>query len=230
MDYRGAILKKLMYRPKLRFTDMQLEDMSSKHFTYYLKKLLEEELITKKDSLYYLTDKGKDFVARLDEANMQYEKPPKISVAVFPERENNEGEKEILVNRRLKQPYYGKVGGFTGKVRFGESFEDTARRELLEEAGLTGDFSLVGIKRKFAYKMVDDEKKRVQDQIFVFFKAVNLDGDFKEKIADQENFWVKFDDVFDRDDLYNTYLGFLEYVVDAEKMDGFEFEVKAEGF
>ncbi len=230
MDYRGAILKKLMYRPRLRFSDMQLKDMTSKHFTYYLKKLLDEGLVSKKESLYYLTDKGKDFVARLDEADMKYEKPPKISVAIFPERENEEGEKEILINRRLKQPYYGKVGGFTGKVRFGEGFEDTARRELLEEAGLTGDFKFVGIRRKFAYKEVEGSKKRVQDQIFVFFKVVDLHGDFKERIPDQENFWVRYEDVFDRDDLFNTYLGFLEYVVDADEMEGFEFEVKAEGY
>lgn len=48
MDYSNQILKKLMYNPRLKFSEMQINDMTSKHFTYYLKKLKEDVMIEKK--------------------------------------------------------------------------------------------------------------------------------------------------------------------------------------
>jgi ADP-ribose pyrophosphatase YjhB (NUDIX family) len=228
MDYSKVILEKLMYSPKLRFSDMQIEDMTSKHFTYYLKKLLEDNIITKNEGLYFLTDKGKDLVARLDEADMNIEKQPKISTAVFPIRNIGKRNYEVLVNRRLKQPYYGMVGGFTGKVRFGENFEKTARRELLEEAGLTGNFTMTGIVRKFASK--NEDQTCVQDQIFILFKVTRLKGNFKKKIRDQENFWVKYSDLKKRKDLFNSYMDFLEKAVHSRRLKDFEVEYVAEGY
>lgn len=211
---------------------MQIEGMTSKHFTYYLKKLLNEELIKKVDNRYYLTDKGKDYVARLDEADMNYEKPPKLGVAIFPERLDKHGNKEILVNKRLKQPYYGKVGGFTGKVRFGEDFEKTARRELLEESGLTGDFEMRGMIRKFGYKKAPDksDKVRIQDQIFIFFTVTNLEGEFISRIKDQKNFWVKYEDLKQRQDLFDSFLDFLERAYAGDGLGEIEVEYEASGY
>jgi hypothetical protein len=230
MDYQKLILEKLMYSPKLRFTDMQIKDMTSKHFTYYLKKLLEEKLITKEKGLYFLTDQGKDYVARLDEANMTHEKPPKIGVAIFPIRNKKDTDFECLVNKRLKQPYYGMVGAFTGKIRFGEDFEQTARRELLEEAGLTGDFTMKGVVRKFGSKVTGDSKVRIQDQIFILFKVTNLKGQFKKKIKDQKNFWLKHSNLSKRADLFNSYIDFLDKVTNSEDMENFEVEYTAEEY
>jgi len=70
------------------------------------------------------------YVARLDEANMQIEKLSKVSVAIFPERKDVNGNIEISLGRRLKKPNAGLVVGIGGKVRFGELFVETAKREL----------------------------------------------------------------------------------------------------
>jgi ADP-ribose pyrophosphatase YjhB (NUDIX family)/predicted transcriptional regulator len=231
MDYQGQILKKLMYNPKLRFSDMQIPDMTSKHFVYYLKKLVEDKLISKEGRYYYLTDKGKEYVGRLDEKDMQFEMQPKISMAIIVEREGDDGEKEYLLSRRLKQPYYGKVGGFTGKLRFGETFEHAARRELLEETGLTGKFHLRHIKRKFAYQKEKDsnDRKIVQDQIMIFFLVTEPEGELITEHEELESFWVKYPDVAKHKDLYNTFIDFFEETRTSE-MKNFEIDVEAEGY
>jgi len=241
--YQLQILKKLMYNKEQRFSDMQIQDLTSKHFNYHLKELIIQGFVKKdiKASKYTLTNEGKDYVGKVDEANMHLEKQPKISVALFPERVGKDGKIDYLVNRRLKEPYYGKVGGFTGKVRFGETFEETAQRELMEEAGLTAKFQLAKIIRKMAFVTPDDSKKHskaskenphpeiVQDNIFVIFLATEVKGELIKTIADQENFWFPYEELPKRDDLFNTYLTFLDFAR-TSKMKSVEHIVEAEGF
>ncbi len=227
------ILKKLMYNPKLNFSNLQIDNLTSKHFNYHLKVLVENELVQKCEGGYQLTLKGKQFVAKVDEADMNIEQQPKVNVGVLIERINKKGEKEFLVSKRLKHPYYGKVGGLTGKIRFGEQAEDTARREVFEETGMTGDFQLAGISRKMAYQVETKENisKRVfiQDQVMFLFRVTNPVGKLKEKIADQENFWQSYDQILKRDDLFDTFLEYLKFSY-TNKMESIEKVVEAQGF
>jgi ADP-ribose pyrophosphatase YjhB (NUDIX family) len=95
---------------------------------------------------------------------------------------------EELVCKRLRQPYYGKVGRLTGKMRFGESAHDTARRELKEETGLEADYvELEGVHRKVR---VSKESETVQDVIFFQFLIKELSGELIASIGIQENFWL----------------------------------------
>lgn len=76
----------------------------------------------------------------MDTDQNEIEKQPKVSVALLVERRVG-NRREFLVQQRLKHPYYGFYGRLGGKVRWGESFEDAAARELEEEAGLTASFT-----------------------------------------------------------------------------------------
>lgn len=221
---RKEILKKLMFKTKLRFSELQIEEITSKHFNYHLKELIKEGLIVKDVQYYILTNKGKDFIGKLDERGMKLEKQPKVSVAIIVTREGKNG-KELLLSKRLKQPYYGKVGGFTGKVRFGESFKQAARRELKEEAGLTGKFRLAGVKRKFGFS----EGECIQDQVMVFFHVTDTKGDLIEKTQESENFWQEYKDMKKRTDMYSTASGFIDFTLDS-KMEGFEIRDEAKGY
>ena len=232
MDFhyiQREILGKLMFNPKQRFSDLQLEEITSKHFNYHLKKLVDEGLIDKEGDMYVLTDKGKDHVGQIDDVRLQVEKQPKISVGVLVRR-FDDGVEEFFLSKRLKQPYYGKVGGFTGKVRFGETLEETARRELQEEAGVEdGEFKLAGIVRKMAYKGEREDRNFVQDQIMILFLVENVEGNLLEETKESKNFWYPYEKIKDRDDLYNTFLTFLE-MTRAGSMDNIEIFIDAEGY
>lgn len=222
------ILGKLMFNPKLKFSELQLDEITSKHFNYHLQKLVEEGFILKDTGYYLLSEKGKGYVGKIDDVRLKIEKQPKVSVGILVRR-FEKGKEEFLLSRRLKQPYFGKVGGFTGKVRFGETFEDTARRELLEEAGIDGDFKMSGIVRKMAYKEEGNEKTFVQDQVMVLFLVENIKGDVILRSKESENFWLAYEKIAKRKDLYNTFLHFLE-ISRSKAMRNIEYFAEAEGF
>lgn len=212
--YQLTILHKLMYNPRLKFSDLQIESLTSKHFNYHLQQLKELKLIEKSDFGYVLTDVGKNFVSKLDETTMQEEVQPKISVALIVTRDNG-SEREFLVTKRLKQPYYGKVGGFTGKIRFGETFVQAAKRELLEETGLTGKFKLAHVHHKLAYEK--DPQKFFQDNIFVIFHVTDPEGKLITRNNEQENFWIAESELFKRQDLFNTFPHIVKYALTADQ-------------
>ena len=213
--YQLTILEKMMYNPKLKFSNLQIKGMTSKYFNYHLKKLVENRLLEKSQHGYVLTKSGKDYVGKVDEKNMQPEIQPKVSVALYITR-IVAGKREYLVTRRLKQPYYGKVGGVSGKVKFGEKFQEAGERELLEETGLTGKFTFTHIHHKLAHGP-EKPLHYNQDNIFVIFLVTDTKGDLITSTTEQENFWISEADLRKRDDLFNTLLEFIGY---AQKADG----------
>jgi len=115
--------------------------LTSDHFNFHIKKLVETGLVEKDSAQYRLTRRGKEYANRMDTDENEIEKQPKVSVALIVER-HTDGKREFLAQQRLKQPYYGFWGRLGGKVRWGESFEEAAKRELKEETNPDGDFNL----------------------------------------------------------------------------------------
>jgi len=197
--YQMQILDKLTYTPKARFTDLQNKGITSEHLTYHLNQLVELNLIEKIVGGYSLTYKGKDFVGSLDESTLEVEKNPKVSVLVYVCRTNDEGEDEYLMYKRLEQPYYGKIGSLTGKVKFGETFEEAAQREVKEETGLDVDLSL----NHFYHKIrKDKDGTPVQDAVFAVFLATNPKGNLVQP-KEAELFWATFDELKNSDDVFD---------------------------
>lgn len=182
-----------------------MEDISSDHTNYHLKELLKIKFVEKIDHLYRFTDIGKDYTGNLDDEIRKLERMPKTSIIAWVMRKRSDGVNEYLVNRRLRHPYFGKVGRITGKVRFGESLADAARRELLEEAGLTsGNVKLDKLYHKIRKRY---DGQIVQDNIFYIFFMSDIKGKLKTKTRFQENFWVTIDDV--RNKKYDFYDDFV---------------------
>lgn len=201
--YQKAILLKLAVSSgKMRFNRLLVKGLESEHMNYHLKQLLLLGLVEKADDGYRLTDSGKDYVNLVDSEVDMIEKQPKTSIIVRAVRRNREtGEFEHLLCKRLRQPYYGKVGRITGKVRFGETFEEAASRELVEETGLVaGKFTLEEIYRKMRRR---EDGIFVQDVIFYRFFAAELDGELIHKTETQENFWATKGFVSENCDVYD---------------------------
>src|SRR3989344_5105717 len=134
--YQIELVKKLSQAVFIRFNDLIIKGLESEHMNYHLKKLINLGFVQKMSSKYTLTDIGKDYSNMLDENSSLPEKQPKTSIIIHAKRKNPKGQVEHLLSKRLRQPYFGKVGHPTGKVKFGEKVQEAAERELFEETGL----------------------------------------------------------------------------------------------
>lgn len=185
------ILKKLALVTSARFNDLLIEGLESEHMNYHLKKLINFKLVEKAGNSYKLSDSGKDYTNLMDDQVEAIEKQPKTSVLLHIVRKNND-KVEHLLSRRTRQPYFGKVGRLGGKVRFGETLEQAARRELYEETGLeAGRIVLEEIYHKLRHH---DDGSFVQDVIFYIFFIDEVRGSLITKTAFQKNFWISAED------------------------------------
>ncbi len=195
------ILRELLFNPGTRFTDLNVENLTSDHFSYYVKKLLEDGLVVKNDGgLYSLSHKGKEFANTMDDETSSIEKQPKVAVLVICTRDDPKtGKPQLLIQRRLKEPYYGYQGFFTGKVRFTEKIHEAAAREMDEETGMTGDLELKGIFQDIVYST---EGKLLENKLFHVFIATNCTGKLRKKFEGGENYWLDLDKFVELENKY----------------------------
>ncbi len=186
------ILKMLLFNPQARFNKLNATELTSDHFSYHIKSLMKKNLIAKAGQYYCLTPEGKEFANLMDTDVMKVEKQPKVGVLVIAEKKVN-GKRMLLLQQRLKEPYYGFYGFVTGKVRFGEMVLETAARELDEEAGLTAN-----LKHKYIiHEHIYDVKtgKLLEDKFFHVVSATKIKGELKDHEGGK-NLWVSEQDFF----------------------------------
>lgn len=187
--------------------------MTSDHFNFHIKKLVEREFVEKDEDTYSLTRSGKEYANRMDTDENVIEVQPKISVALI--IENDKG--EILAQERRKQPYFGFWGRPTGKIRRGEEMLEAAARELMEETGLTADLRVAGVYHKMDYER--DSLELLDDKVFVLIYGTNPVG---ELVAEQEghrNEWLSDEELLAKEHVF-------ESIVEITKMaraDAFQF-------
>lgn len=180
-----AILHVLLFRPDARFAELQkASELSSDHFNFYLKQLLDEEFVTKNSrGAYHLTQKGKEFANRFDTDARKVERQPKVAVCLMIRQDGKQ-----LVQQRLKQPFYGYWGRPTGKIRWGETILEAAARELMEETGLEADLSFESVYHKMDYE--DGTDKLLEDKIFFIISGKNTRGKLIEEFEGGRNAWM----------------------------------------
>lgn len=185
-----TILKHLLHVPDAAYATLQKQtELSSDHFNFHIKKLVEAGLVLKKaNGRYGLSRGGKEYANRMDTDDHTIEKQPKISVALIIERQAETGEREFLFQQRLKNPYYGFWGRLGGKVRWGETAEEAAARELLEETGLTADFEF-----KLLYGKRDFDKasgELLEHKLFLCMYTSQVSGELVERFEGGLNKWM----------------------------------------
>ena len=179
------ILRELLFHPNARFTDLNLTGLTTDHFSYHINTLIKMGLVDKKNGRYSLSQSGKKFAGLIDTDKAQIEKQAKIGALVILEREFK-GKKQYIWQKRLKEPYYGYYGFFTGKIKFGETVLEAGAREVKEETGLEAE-----LEHKFVFhEMVYNHKGDIlEDKYFNIIFAFNPKGKLTST-NEGENVWV----------------------------------------
>ena len=185
-EFQISILRELLFKPSARFRDLKKVDITNDHFSFHLNHLLEQGLIIKQNGLYSLSDEGKEFANRMDTDALKIERQAKVAIAIHAIRYEKRG-KEYLIHQRLKEPFYGWYGSHSGKIRWGETPLISAKREFLEETGLSGDFKLKAIVH---YHHFHKDGRLLEDKYFWAFRVTNTKGKLKKIVPEGKNIWM----------------------------------------
>jgi ADP-ribose pyrophosphatase YjhB (NUDIX family) len=205
---QAEMLRVLLFKPRAGFSELNVTGLSNDHFSFHLKRLVEVGLIDKSASGHYeLSVKGKEFANRMDTETVKVETQAKSSALIVCTRKHN-NVTEFLLQKRLKQPYYGFHGFVGGKIRWGEFAVEAGKRELWEETGLSGEPQIVGIEHKVDY---DVDGKLLEDKFLYVMKVVEPKGELKDHEGGK-NVWVAEDEVEKLDKLFQDVLDIIKVV------------------
>jgi ADP-ribose pyrophosphatase YjhB (NUDIX family) len=217
-----AILRHLLFKPQAGFAELQKEaDLTSDHFNFHIKKLVDEGYVEKVEKGYRLTHKGKEYANRMDTDENEIEKQPKVSVAITLERRNEKGEREFLFQQRKKNPYYDFWGRVGGKIRWGESVLEAAKRELKEETGLMAEFE-----QRLLYHKRDFNKatgKLLEDKIFFCVYATEHSGELIEEFEGGVNKWMTVEEFHKKPKRFTSVDEFMDLMEKGEPFAEREF-------
>lgn len=207
-DAQMHILKHLLLVPSASFSELQKQTgLSSDYVTFHIKQLTTAGYVAKIDSTYTLTQEGKEYANRMDTDEKVIEKQPKLSVALLVQ--NAEG--QFLAQQRLKQPYYGYWGRPTGKIRWGETMQAAAARELLEETGLTADIRIAGLYHKMDFSAGTDNI--LEDKYFVLAHCTNPQGQLITSFEGGVNEWMSEEALLSQEKVFESIRQLTEAVL-----------------
>lgn len=188
------ILTNLLKTKSLKYSEAKPEGMEKDLYNYHLGYLQEKGYIEKVEGEYLLTDIGKKYVQQLDFKGKSKEYF-KASVIAISER-MVDGKVEILMQKRLRHPYYGDYGyGISGKILPGEKIEVAASRKLKEETNLEGTFKFLGVIRKIRF---DKSNTLIEDTLYHICLSSDVKGELLISSEAGEHEWVSVEVLKDK--------------------------------
>ena len=193
-EAQTKILRELLFLPGANFARLvEVTGLEGDHAKFHIKRLVELKYLSKRENVYSLSVQGKEYANKLDTDTNTIERQPK-STCIFTLKDVKTG--KYLVQQRLKNPYYGFVACYSGKIRWGESIYETAVRETMEETGLTTlakDWKHRGIYHEIIRHKSTGEI--VEDKIFHMMYCERFSGELVEVFEGGRNFWADFEEV-----------------------------------
>jgi 8-oxo-dGTP pyrophosphatase MutT (NUDIX family) len=193
-EAQTKILRELLFHPNLNFAGLvKVTGLEGDHAKFHIKRLIELGYLQRKDGKYALSVKGKEYANKLDTDKNVIERQPK-STCIFILHDVEKG--KFLVQERLKNPYYGFWGFFSGKIQWGESIFETAVRETIEETGLkteAKDWRHRGVYHEIVKH--EETGEVVEDKIFHCMYCEKFKGRLMKEFEGGRNFWKTQDEV-----------------------------------
>lgn len=194
------VLRQLLFSPEAKFSELQkTTGIESDHIKFHIRRLVENGYIEKRSSgSYSLTVKGKEYANKLDTDAGIIERQPKTAVIIV--LRNKTG--EVIVQERLKHPYFGFWGYPGGKIRWGETILEAGGRELFEETGLSAELVYRGVYHEHVKSAETGEL--IEDKIFHVLGGSNPNGELQEVFEGGRNAWVSLEDLALIDKKYSS--------------------------
>lgn len=215
-----SILRELLFNNGTNFASLNKLNLSNDHFTFHVKKLMREGFIEKKSRSYFLTLKGKTLASIIDVDSLKLEKFGRPGIAITAKKVEN-GKTYLLFHQRLKEPFYGYFGFINGKIRFGDTSEETAIREFKEETGLSGKPKHICVYHKLRGPSKHDI---LLDNFFFVYVMQNVKGTLRDSV-EGKNFWFTIDEV-KKNKMYTGMDKLMEIVMKEEQVPYFEWYFK----
>lgn len=185
------ILKELLFKPIARFADLNTTELTNDHFTFHLKQLVNQGLVSKSEKGYELTSEGMELAGRVDIDQIEIVSQPKIGIAACVLKIEG-GKQFVLLNKRLKNQALGLVGLHTEKVKLGEKLTDTLERCIAKEVGdISYGFKFSGISHVIDY----EDGELSLDVILHCFRVDIKDGKVFDSTKEGENMWVEISEI-----------------------------------
>lgn len=198
------ILRELLFVPSASFSQLQKPTgLDGDHFKFHVQRLVDIGYIEKIDrGQYKLTASGKEYANKLDTDQNTIERQPKSAVILVIEK-NVDGQQKLLVQERLKHPYYGFYGFPTGKIRWGETIVQAGARELMEETNLQADLVYRGVYHEHVVSKETDEI--IEDKIFHVLHASEPTGEMSDEFEGGRNEWLTQSEIDKLDKKYDSF-------------------------
>jgi len=182
---QNHILSTLKNAQKLRYSQLQPQEIPNDLFNYHLQYLVKKGLVEKVPGGYSLSITGIKHVADPYPQSNAITSLFKINVITIASRIKN-GKIEILNQIRKSNPSYGKVGVMGGVVLKGEFIETAASRKFKQETGLDAKFKLLGCERRIMYK----DGELFSDIMFPIAYTNKVSGGLNVDTKFGHNLWV----------------------------------------
>lgn len=143
---------------------------------------------------YVLTAKGKEYANNLSETEQTTQKQPKLTLRICLSRINGNGKTEYLFQERKRNPFWGYWDTIGGPIRWGESIQEAATRELSKQTGLRA--SAFQIKAFYRVRdFAEDSREILEDKLFVILRADSYSGELSNKWHGGTNVWMTLDEL-----------------------------------
>lgn len=198
------ILRELLFVPQASFATLQKPtNLDGDHFKFHLQRLVDIGYIEKLSrGQYALTAKGKEYANKLDTDRNTIERQPKSAVILVIEKKID-GKQHLLVQERLKHPYYGFWGFPGGKIRWGETILTAGKRELFEETKLTAELVYRGVYHEHVVEKETGEL--LEDKIFHVLYGKDPGGEMSEGFDGGRNNWLTQAQIDTKDKKYDSF-------------------------